>query len=62
MSLPRAISLRQTERLWSPVVAGVLNSFDEEEGTEYQARLLSYELNLQSVLEGEENYGETSND
>ena len=62
VSLPRAISLRQTERLWSPVVAGVLNSFDEEEGTEYQARLLSYELNLQSVLEGEENYGETSND
>ena len=43
------------------MVAGVLNSFDEE-GTEEQARLLSYELNLQSVLEGEENYGETSND
>ena len=44
------------------MVAGVLNSFDEEEGTQDQARLLSYELNLQSVVEGEENYGETSND
>ena len=46
--LSSAMPLRQTERLWSPVVAGVLNSFDEE-GTEEQARLLSYELNLQSV-------------